>query len=323
MGQQLISVIVPVYKVEKYLDKCISSIVNQTYKNLEIILVDDGSPDKCPLMCDEWAKRDSRIKVVHKENGGAGQARNVGLKIANGELIAFVDSDDYISKYMYEYLVGILQQDIDIAECELYSAESDDVSLDDLSATDKLTLCSKTEAMRGNIKDKIFRQLIWNKLYKKEALEGVFFPEGKMIDDEFWTYRVIGNANKLVHSDKKMYVYRQHTESVMHSMTPEKRLQAIEAKYNRHVYLKSVMEELVPESSVNIWFTCMYNLQKILSCKNIDDKLEIEREINRYLKKIDVNIRQVEGIKQKMWLLLSKISMKNTCRLRNCLKIGI
>ena len=98
----LISVIVPIYNVEKYLDRCVDSIINQTYKNLEIILVDDGSPDNCPQMCDDYAKKDSRIKVVHKENGGLSDARNVGMEVATGEYVSFIDSDDYISLDCYE-----------------------------------------------------------------------------------------------------------------------------------------------------------------------------------------------------------------------------
>ena len=104
----LISVIVPVYKVEPYLNKCIESIVNQTYKNLEIILVDDGSPDNCPAICDSWAEKDSRIKVIHKENGGLSDARNAGMVHATGEYIAFVDSDDYIDPEMYQSLYGVM-----------------------------------------------------------------------------------------------------------------------------------------------------------------------------------------------------------------------
>ena len=113
-----ISVIVPVYKVEPYLDKCVSSIVNQTHKNLEIILVDDGSPDNCPAMCDAWAEKDSRIRVMHKTNGGLSDARNAGMAVATGELMAFVDSDDWIVPDMYEYLYQRLTEDnSDIAAC--------------------------------------------------------------------------------------------------------------------------------------------------------------------------------------------------------------
>ena len=105
MKGPLISVIVPVYKVEQYLDRCLQSIVNQTYKNLEIILVDDGSPDNCPQICDEWAKRDKRIKVIHTQNRGVSTARNIGIDVANGQYIGFVDSDDWIEEDMYEFLL--------------------------------------------------------------------------------------------------------------------------------------------------------------------------------------------------------------------------
>ena len=121
----LISVIVPIYNVEKYLDKCIESIVNQTYKNLEIILVDDGSPDNCPAMCDAWAEKDSRIKVVHKENGGAGSARNAGLDVSSGEYIGFVDGDDYIDSDFYETLINKSRNGYyDIVTCGFKTFES-------------------------------------------------------------------------------------------------------------------------------------------------------------------------------------------------------
>ena len=135
----LISVIVPIYNVEKYLDRCVDSIINQTYKNLEIILVDDGSPDNCPQMCDDYAKKDSRIKVVHKENGGLSDARNVGMEVATGEYVSFIDSDDYISLDFYETLLEtIVDNDSDIVECgvvKFYEDNSFDKYSDDLKVT--------------------------------------------------------------------------------------------------------------------------------------------------------------------------------------------
>ena len=130
--KDLISVIVPVYKAEPYLDKCISSIVNQTYKNLEIILVDDGSPDNCPSMCDFWSERDNRIRVVHQSNEGAGGAKNKGLDVAQGDYIGFVDSDDYIEAHMFEHLLRLMESnhDIGIAECNILQVEDDDAQLD-------------------------------------------------------------------------------------------------------------------------------------------------------------------------------------------------
>ena len=118
MSKELISVIVPVYKVEQYLDKCISSIVNQTYDNLEIILVDDGSPDNCPKICDNWAEKDQRIKVVHKQNGGLSSARNEGIVVATGKYISFIDSDDYIDSQTYEKMIfSITSTEADMCIC--------------------------------------------------------------------------------------------------------------------------------------------------------------------------------------------------------------
>lgn len=115
-----ISIVVPIYKVEAFLDRCVASLVNQTYQNLEIILVDDGSPDRCGQICDEWAKKDARIRVIHKENGGLSDARNAGIGIATGKYIAFIDSDDWVSKLYIEKLYQIMQlENGDIAECEI------------------------------------------------------------------------------------------------------------------------------------------------------------------------------------------------------------
>ena len=163
----LISVIVPIYGVEKYLNKCVESLIGQTYKVLEIILVDDGSKDNCPTLCDEWAKKDSRIKVVHKENGGLSDARNAGLPYATGEYISFIDSDDYIEPTFYERLFAAIEEaGAEIAECgtryvdecgnELKIRQSQDGCFDTLTALKML------------IQEKGLYQTVWNKLYKKE-----------------------------------------------------------------------------------------------------------------------------------------------------------
>ena len=132
MSKSLISVIVPVYKVENFLDRCVESIVGQTYENLEIILVDDGSPDNCPAICDNWAKKDGRIKVIHKENGGLSSARNAGLDVVTGEYFGFIDSDDWIEKDFFEFLItNALKENADISRCGLYLDYEDDDSCHD------------------------------------------------------------------------------------------------------------------------------------------------------------------------------------------------
>lgn len=320
----LLSVIVPVYKVEKYLDRCVESILSQTYNNLEIILVDDGSPDRCPEMCDEWSKKDSRIKVIHKENGGGAAARNVGLESATGDIITFVDSDDYLSSEMYRVLVTLLtENNADIAECDYVYTESEDHPLD-LNKTESFKEYSPSEAMLEHIKDGIFRQSVVNKVYRKEILENVRFTEGKVIDDEFFTYLAIGNAKKLIHTDRIMYAYRQQQGSVMHRPYSISRLTAIEAKVLRIEYLEERFPEAVQIAKLNLWFTCMYNGQKSLYCLEGKEKkqaLEYIKSVvkNYHLQKED---KKALSAQYKVWAFISAISFSMTCRLRNLLKIG-
>ena len=162
-----VSVIVPVYKVEKYLDKCMESIVNQTYKNIEIILVDDGSPDECPKMCDEWAKKDDRIRVIHKENGGLSDARNVGMDMSTGEYIGFVDSDDIISIEMYKTLVELLEQsDSDMSACQ--ESRFEDKGSPVFTIDNKVTIVDdNSEALRDIINSELVLSFVWNKLYRQ------------------------------------------------------------------------------------------------------------------------------------------------------------
>lgn len=314
-----ISVIVPVYKVEPYLDKCISSIVNQTYKNLEIILVDDGSPDNCPAMCDAWAEKDSRIRVLHQRNQGGGAARNAGLDLASGSLIAFVDSDDYIVPDMYAHLYTLLEQSVDIAECSYVEVAGNDAVFACGYETRSYTA---QEAMAEHIRDRVFRQLIWNKLYRRHVMDGIRFPTDKKIDDEFFTYRVLGNANALIHSTKVCYAYRQQSESVTHSMPISKRIQAVEAKTQRHTYIKNHFPELTNLSARDLWFTCIYQGQLALR----ELPLTESRSTMLYLEKTLANIplrSRAGGLKEIVWLTMANINFLKTCKIRNALGIGL
>ena len=179
-----ISVIVPVYKVEKYLDKCVESIVNQTYKNLEIILVDDGSPDNCPAMCDEWAEKDERIRVIHKENGGVSSARNAALEVATGDYIGFVDSDDWIEPDMYEYLFqNAIENGAAIARCGFYSVNE---------LTGERTASGQYGAMKILSKNEILQRTVvggdggflWNKLFHADLFEDIKFDVSKHYSED-------------------------------------------------------------------------------------------------------------------------------------------
>ncbi len=315
----LISVIVPVYRVETYLDRCISSIVGQTFDNLEIILVDDGSPDRSGAICDKWAAKDSRIQVIHQMNAGGGAARNAALDAARGELIAFVDSDDYIAPDMFEHLYGLLEQGAEVAECGHVDVFNDQAVF---SCTDTaVRIYTVQEAMAEHIHDRIFRQLIWNKLYRREVIGDIRFPVDKRIDDEFFTYQVLGNAKTLIRSEKVCYAYRQQESSVMHSMGAQKRLQGVEAKIQRHYYIEKNFPELTGLSVTDLWFACIYQGQLALREMEPEEAHRTVDGLYHILQKYPCDFRDCT-VKDKLWLSLARVSLRGVCQLRNILKIG-
>ncbi len=315
----LISVIVPVYRVEAYLDRCLRSITEQTYRNLEILLVDDGSPDRSGAICDAWAAKDSRIKVVHKENAGAGAARNTALDIASGEIISMIDSDDYIEKHMYEHLYSLMREDVDIAECDIVLTESDDVSLDDGSKAETRAYDAE-DAMRLHLRDEIFCQTPPNKLYRRRTIGDIRFPEGNLIDDEFFTYKVIGNARRLARSSARMYAYRQQPGSAMHKAFSRKRLQGLEAKQQRLAYLQERMPSLVYEARFDLFFTSLFMMQECLRSLSGEELQAAKAYIGGVLEQITPLEPNPEASGMKNLLLkLAQRNFEGTCKLLNFL----
>ena len=301
----LISIIVPVYKVEAYLDQCIRSMTEQTYRNLEIILVADGSPDKSGEICDQWAQKDSRIRVIHKENGGAGLARNAGLDVATGELIGFVDSDDYIAPNMYEYLYSLLSQGADIAECDYVVTEADAAEFDEAEAN--VQFYDAQEAMSCNIQDTVFRQLIWNKLYRREMVGDIRFPVGRKIDDEFFTYQVLGNAKKLARTSSPCYAYRQQPNSVMHQKNPVKALEGIEAKQERLSYIQHHFPALETEAKQELLLACVYAMQTCRKERTGEERkraMKVLRDVIDSLQPVDLS--DVQSAKRKVLLKVAQ-----------------
>lgn len=323
---ELISIIVPVFNVEQYLNQCIESLVNQTYKHLEIILVDDGSTDKSPQICDAWKEKDNRIQVVHIPNEGAGNARNKGVELATGEWVVFVDSDDYIEYYMLECLHNCCDTEVDLVECCIVKTDGDeaDFSLQN-EGNSEVIKCSTEEALFYHIQDEMFQQTPPNKLYRKNIVQNVPFPIGKLIDDEFWTYKVIGNARRLVHIDKKLYAYRQHESSVMHETYSIKRMQALEAKRERANYINEKYPDLKGISEKNYWLSCLFQGQMILKCLRGKEKVEAIKLLQYYWKENRLTIQEIRtlSLDYKIWALCSKVSIYMTCMLRNLLKKGI
>ncbi|MBQ9737111.1 MAG: glycosyltransferase [Clostridia bacterium] len=252
----LISVIVPIYKVEEYLDKCLESILAQTYKNLEIILADDGSPDNCPKICDEYAAKDERIRVIHKENGGLSDARNAGLEIATGDYIAFVDSDDYILPDMYEKLYKAIEENkADMSICNYVKVdESGKVISQNEKAFIKKGVLTPSEAMAILLENQGGGYIVaWNKLYKREIFKELRFEKGRLHEDEFFIHHAYGKCRKIACIEDGLYMYLQRGASITGSTANIRRLDVGLAMLDRYRFFKESYPALAKEQAVKAY----------------------------------------------------------------------
>ncbi len=315
--EALISIIVPVYKVEAYLDQCVSSIVNQTYKNLEILLVDDGSPDNCGAMCDAWAEKDSRIRVIHKENGGLSDARNVGMAAATGVYIGFVDSDDYIAPTMYEELLSRLTETgSDIAACGVQRVWEDGKTA--MFTRPGSIILDNAAAMESILREDWLKQPVWYKLYRRDVTEGILFEKGKYHEDVFWSYQPMARAKRVCVFDTPLYFYRQRAGSIMGEPFSIKRLDALEAMQQRLQFLRQYYPQLAKRAETSLYFFCIHLCQLALQ-NNQDAICQQVKTAARQLHPTSPSMTK----KEKMWFAFSWITWGGTCKLRNALKIGI
>lgn len=251
MMNDKISIIIPVYKVEAYLKECLDSVVGQTYKNLEIILIDDGSPDNSGNMCDEYAQNDLRIKVIHKQNGGLSSARNAGLEIATGEYVCFIDSDDVIDERYIEILHSMcIENNVDVAVCDI--KRFTDV-IEKESETNEVKLINSRELqskmyVHGEATQVV---IVCNKLYKKYIYENLRFPIGKIHEDEFTTYKALySSKTDIAVSNLKLYYYRCNPNGIMGNKYTIKRLDYLEALEQRMQFYNERNEKMLYEKTL-------------------------------------------------------------------------
>ena len=220
----LISVIIPVYNAENYLARCLDSVVNNSYKCLEIILVDDGSVDNSPQICDYYVMKDNRIKVIHKSNAGTAAARNDALNIAKGDYIAFCDNDDYISPYFYESMLKALEEtDADVVVSEMTRDEK--YSFNKIATDKKAVLVDKHNFILGTYSGNWTRNTApWNKLYKRELFDEIRFPSGKGYEDAYTTYKLLYKSKKIAYLDKILYCWYRNDESYSSKKSNVKKL---------------------------------------------------------------------------------------------------
>ena len=304
----LISVIVPVYKVEKYLDRCVQSIVDQTYRNLEIILVDDGSPDNCPAMCDAWAAKDSRIKVIHKENGGQSTARNAGMTIATGEYIAFVDSDDWIEPQMYQIMYEtMITTGSDIVSCGAKRIWLDGTPSQDVLSVNRDCVLERESAMEAMITGNGLVQIPCNKLYRRSLSEGIFFPTGVICEDEFWTWQVVARAKQVTILKDSYYNYLQRSDSTMGVGFSEKRLVVVQAKIERQVYIEKVFSNLTDIGRADLAYTCMHLGVQVVKTMRLKDSARYMQHLKSTIKSYPISRKYLRTLTWKKRLHLQML----------------
>ena len=233
----VISVIVPVYKVEDYIRRCINSILAQSFTDFDLILIDDGSPDKCPEICDSYAKRDTRIHVIHQSNSGLSAARNTGIdwSLANSDSqwLTFIDSDDFVHENMLEMLYqAVIENKTDVSVCryrEVNDSNERHISLEKYSSF----VCSPEDFF---VNDNVNATVAWGKLYKKKLFESVRYPIGKLHEDEFVTYRVLFQLCKISFVNNQLYYYYQNNGGIMRSSWSPSKLVGLEAKKEQILY---------------------------------------------------------------------------------------
>lgn len=281
MINDLISVVVPVYNVEKYLKKCVASILNQSYKNLEIILVDDGSPDNCPKICDEFSKKDKRIKVIHKKNGGLSDARNAGISVAKGSYITFIDSDDYIEKNYVEILYNsILVNNSDIAigsHVVLY-----DTGLKIDKSTGDSYVSNTKEILEKILYDEIDISA-WAKLYKINLFKNIKYPKGRLFEDTATTYLLVDSAKSISVISKPIYNYVIRNTSITNCSFSKKKMDLILSTEEMRDYVLNKYPDLKKGCNRRMMWAYLSTLSQLAMSKK--QYIEEEKFILKYIRK--------------------------------------
>lgn len=291
-----ISIIVPVYKAEQYLERCVKSVLKQTYQNFELILVDDGSPDGCPMLCDGWAEKDNRIRVMHKKNGGASSARNAGLKVADGNWIVFLDSDDWLDvsalktlynlahKYNVPMVIGGMKVVQEYTNMQIATQEDAKV----LSRTDLLNRFFRLNGERDT-------HSVWGAIFQRDLLNEYHFIEGKMNEDVEACYYLARKCEKAVYTDAPLYNYFKNVEGVTNSGFSKKKLDLLD--------IWKVVQKQVEQ------FTPEYNYACEMNCKRARFTLLTQMYLNGYdhhdLFLIDTKRRLKKEVREAFWELMN------------------
>lgn len=288
---ELVSIVVPIYNVEQYLERCIKSIVKQTYTNLEIILVNDGSQDNSLNICEKWKKQDARIKIVDKKNGGLSSARNAGIEIAKGEYLFFVDSDDWLDIHIIQKLYQAMKEyNCEISCCGI-EMTYDQIEKNYPRCENKNILLEKYAALEEYMFGTTVSTVAWNKLYKRALFDDIRYPVGKWHEDEFTTYKLLYKADKVYYLGDSMYFYYQREGSIMSHALSLKNLDKVDALFERYMFFQEKGEERLCELTASqiidniVYYYCL-NDKQCPEYEKISEALKIGfRKIEPKLKK--------------------------------------
>lgn len=303
---KLVSIIVPVYNVEKYLKRCMTSILEQTYSNLEILLIDDGSPDNSGNLCDEIQSTDERIKVYHKANGGLSSARNYGLERCTGEYIFFIDSDDWIEKNAIELLVSRAEETGADLVCGSYKEAREDGNVI-RNVTQERKTFNPEEAMYAYLNGTAIHSIVWGKLYRNTMFSGIRFPEGCLHEDEFVTYQLIYAANQIETLPEVLYDYVIRENSITSKKFSKARLVTIDAA--RGLYEETLrhdakeIQELGYRKYIKTLESMYVCAQKYLDDEQIGGLEHYQKEIHTECKKACKKLQGKSELRRQAFLI--------------------
>lgn len=281
MEEELISVILPIYNVEKYLEKCLKSVINQTYKNLEIILVDDGSKDNSPKICDEYAVKDKRIVVIHKSNGGLSDARNAGIEIAKGKYITLIDSDDYVEEDYVQFLYQLIKENnAEMSICSHTVLYTNGTRIEKETG-EHLVLDPKT-TLEKILYDEGIDLSAWAKMYKKELFDNVKYPKGRIFEDAATTYLLIDKCKKIVLGSESKYYYIIRDNSITTKGFSPKKMQLIDSTQEMCDYVKNKYPDLEKAADRRLMYAYLATLSQLANCK--DKYPEEQKKLMEYIK---------------------------------------
>lgn len=320
--EELVSIIVPIYNVEPFLEKCVNSLLNQTYTNIEVILVDDGSPDECPDICDKYREEDHRVKVIHKKNGGLSSARNSGLKVCRGDYIMFVDSDDWIEVDLIEKMVKVMRNNpVQLVTCGRCVT---DENYQEKIISGKSEILSVKEVIKKSIFNNEIGIAAWGKLYKRIILENIEFPEGEIHEDVAIIYHIFNKCSLIYVLDYAGYYYRYNADGISKQQYSKKYDVVLKHVLENEQLINTQYPELKRYTATMVSQSCVDMLIKII--KTEQGYVNFIKQYNDYrynlkIRKTKYIISIISNPKMIIWLFIFLLGNRKMVKLYK--KIGI